>query len=369
MTVPPERSPDVGGGGDRRPESGPDSVGGGGPTMRDAIGLAFFAARWMLLASSWLVVAAVAAVTVQRVVAWDTAVSVLVWADAVGWLVAIPVLPVAIGGAVARRWWLVGAASALVVAQVALTVPELAAGTSLPSWAVGAPTVRLVDANLDKASTVRPAYLRAIRRERPDLLAFEEFTPAAGAFAGRLGYGRIYPYVCAAPAFGVSGFALASRWPLTGCHMVTVPGEALSGGRITAFAAATVDTPYGALPVRVVHPVAPLPGSAGTWHAALVALGRSVRQAGARRMLVVGDFNATWGSAGFRALLGDGLVDAAAARGHPFDATWPNGAIVPPFLRIDHVLTGTGLAVTTIASHAGDGSDHRFLTATVAIRR
>ncbi len=26
--------------------------------------------------------------------------------------------------------------------------------------------------------------------------------------------------------------------------------------------------------------------------------------------------------------------------------TWPNGAIVPPFVRIDHVLTGAHLAVT-----------------------
>lgn len=338
------------------------------PGMHEAIALALFAARWMLLASGWLVVVAVAAITVQRLVAWDTAVAVLVWADAFGWLVALPVLPVAVGGAVARRWWLVAAAGAVVVAQVALTVPELAAATALPSWSASAPTVRVIDANLDKALTLRPAYVRAIRRFRPDLVAFEELTPAAGAFMGRHGYGRLYPYVCAAPAFGIAGFALGSRWPITGCHMVSVPSGPAGGARTTVLAAASVRTPWGPLAVRVVHPVAPLPGSVEAWHAALAAVARSVRRAGSRRMLVVGDFNATWGSAGFRALLAQGLVDAAAARGKPFDATWPNGAVVPPFLRIDHVLTGAGLAVTAIDSHAGDGSDHRFLTATVAVR-
>jgi len=86
-------------------------------------------------------------------------------------------------------------------------------------------------------------------------------------------------------------------------------------------------------------------------------------------MLMVGDFNASWGNAGFAALLADGLTDGAAARGEATDMTWPNGAVVPPFLRIDHVLTGARLTVTQIAAEPGFGSDHRYLIATVAIRR
>ena len=46
------------------------------------------------------------------------------------------------------------------------------------------------------------------------------------------------------------------------------------------------------------------------------------------------------------------------------DMTWPNGAVVPPFARIDHVLTGARLAVTAIAAKPGFGSDHRYLAAT-----
>jgi endonuclease/exonuclease/phosphatase (EEP) superfamily protein YafD len=120
--------------------------------------------------------------------------------------------------------------------------------------------------------------------------------------------------------------------------------------------------------VRLVHTLAPFPAYWREWVAALAAVNRSVRASGDSRMLMVGDFNATWGNRGFDALLGDGLTDGAAARGQALAMTWPNGAIVPPFVRIDHVLTGGGLAVTEIAAEPGFGSDHRYLAATVAVR-
>ena len=59
-------------------------------------------------------------------------------------------------------------------------------------------------------------------------------------------------------------------------------------------------------------------------------------------------------------MLHDGLTDGAAARGKATGMTWPNGAVVPPFVRIDHVLTGARLAVTQIAAKPGFGSDHRY---------
>ena len=96
---------------------------------------------------------------------------------------------------------------------------------------------------------------------------------------------------------------------------------------------------------------------------ALADVGQSVRASGDSLMLMVGDFNATWGNKGFVALLHDGV----AARGKATDMTWPNSAVVPPFVRIDHVLTGARLAVTQIAAKPGFGSDHRYLVATVAI--
>ena len=48
--------------------------------------------------------------------------------------------------------------------------------------------------------------------------------------------------------------------------------------------------------------------------------------------------------------------------------TWSQAMpVVPPMVRIDHILTGEGVAVTKIALEMGVGSDHRDLIATVAV--
>ena len=64
------------------------------------------------------------------------------------------------------------------------------------------------------------------------------------------------------------------------------------------------------------------------------------------------------------------MTDAAAARSQAFAMTWSQiKPVIPPVVRIDHVLTGSGVAVTRIRTDVGPGSDHRDLMATVAIRR
>jgi endonuclease/exonuclease/phosphatase family metal-dependent hydrolase len=86
--------------------------------------------------------------------------------------------------------------------------------------------------------------------------------------------------------------------------------------------------------------------------------------------LVVGDFNATWNNRGFRAIISTGLTDAAAARGESLDMTWSQFTFpLPPLIRIDHVLTGPGVVVTSIHTEPGPGSDHRALLAQVAVMR
>ena len=131
---------------------------------------------------------------------------------------------------------------------------------------------------------------------------------------------------------------------------------------------ATWWSPGGPVALRLVHTLAPLPVSWREWTAALTAVDQSIHASGTSSMLMIGDFNATWNNRGFAALLHDGLTDAAAARGKAIDMTWPNGALIPSFVRIDHLLTGAHLAATAIATGPGFGSDHRYLTATVAVR-
>ncbi len=318
-----------------------------------------------LLVVGWLLVAVLGVVALLRLVAWDSAEPLIVLDD-LTLVIYLPAWVAAAGALIARRWWLAGAAGVMVVAQVAFAAPELLASAPVPAWAAAdAPVVRVFDANIDKSFHFQPGYVRAIEQDHPDVVTLEEFTPPALTAMKASGVLTRFPYRCTAPAFGATGFLVASRLPMTGCQVKTVLGN---GWQVPYMVEATVSTSGGPVALRVVHTLAPFPAYWREWSAALAAVGKSVRASGDSRMLMVGDFNATWGNSGFVALLHDGLTDGAAARGQAVDMTWPNGGVVPPFVRIDHVLTGPQLAVTGILARAGFGSDHRYLVATVAIR-
>ncbi len=317
-----------------------------------------------LVAVGWLVVALLGLVALLRLVAWDS-IEPLIVLDALTLIVYLPAWVVAIGALIARRWRLAAAAVVIVAAQLAFALPELLAAAPVPAWAQHAPVVRVFDANIDKSLRFEAGYVRAIEQDRPDLITLEEFTPPALQSMAASGVLAGFPYRCAAPAYGADGFLIASRLRLAGCRVRTVPWD----GQPTPYLVqATLWSPGGPVALRLVHTLAPFPAYWREWSAALAAVGRSVRAGSDSRMLMVGDFNATWGNSGFVALLHDGLTDGAAARGEAAGMTWPNGAVVPLFVRIDHVLTGPGLAVTAIAARPGFGSDHRYLIATVAIR-
>jgi len=320
--------------------------------------------RGGFLTVGWLIVAALGLAASLRLVAWDS-IEPLIVLDDLTLVIYLPAWAVAAGALITRRWWLATAAVAIVATQLAFAAPEFLAAAPVPAWAHDAPVVRVFDANIDKSLRFGAGYVRAIEKDRPDLVTLEEFTPGALQSMTASGVLAGFPYRCAAPAYGATGFLIASRQRLTGCRVQTVLWD---GQWIPYMVEAALSVPGGPVALRLVHTLAPFPAYWREWSAALAAVGRSVRASGDSRMLMVGDFNASWGNSGFVALLHDGLTDAAAARGNAMDMTWPNGAVVPPFVRIDHVLTGARLAVTRIATGPGFGSDHRYVIATVAIR-
>jgi endonuclease/exonuclease/phosphatase (EEP) superfamily protein YafD len=317
-----------------------------------------------LLVAGWLIVAVLGLVALLRLVAWDS-VEPLIVLNALTFWVYLPAWVVAAGALITRRWWLAAAAVLIVAAQLVFVMPELSAAAPVPAWAQHAPAVRVFDANIDQSRQFQAGYLRAIEQDRPDLVTLEEVTPWALQSMAASGVLASFPYSCVAPTPGATGFLIASRLRLTGCQVQNV---AWDGTTMQYMVEATLWSPGGPVALRLVHTLAPLPRYWREWTAALAAVGQSVRASGTGTMLMVGDFNATWGNRGFVALLHDGLTDGAAARGEATSMTWPNGAVVPPFIRIDHVLTGARLAVTQIAAKPGFGSDHRYLVATVAIR-
>lgn len=314
-------------------------------------------------AVGWALTAVLGFFALMRLVAWDATEPFAV-VNSLTTFVYLPAWIVAAASAIGRRW-LLGAAAALIVAvQLFYLSPELLAARPVPSWASHAPRIRLFDANVDKSKQFRFGYASAIEQYRPDVVTLEEFTPGSLRQLVKSRALMAFPYRCLDPRYGATGFLLASRLPMTGCKLHTVPWK----GHATPYmVSATVQTRGGPLQLRVVHTLAPFPSSWPEWGAALRAIDRGVSSGPRRAMLMVGDLNATWNNRRFCTLLSHGLTDAAAALGEAFDMTWPNGAIVPPFVRIDHVLTGNRLVVTKLELYSGYGSDHRFLTATVAI--
>jgi endonuclease/exonuclease/phosphatase (EEP) superfamily protein YafD len=128
--------------------------------------------------------------------------------------------------------------------------------------------------------------------------------------------------------------------------------------------------PRGTPRVRlyVIHTDAPLRDKAGAWHHEMSDITSAVR-AESRPLLVLGDFNATWDMYEFQDVLHTGLKDAAVEEGKGWEMTWSRQSIIPPLVRIDHVLYSPGLTVTSYRTGVGRGSDHHPVLVRLAITR
>jgi endonuclease/exonuclease/phosphatase (EEP) superfamily protein YafD len=298
----------------------------------------------------------------MRLAAWDDFEPFVVL-NAFTAFVYLPAWIVLAVAAACRRYRLAGLALVVVAAQVVLVLPELTAAQPVPAWAASAPTIRLLDANTDGPNTALGGYAAEIARFRPQLVTMEETNPVVAGQLNDDGVLRNLPHQINVIDHGPAGFFVASQFPLTRVHIVSLYHRAL-------IVEAVLTLPWGSQPLWVVHTIAPLPVSFSQWQGQLATIGKLLRARGPSDLLVTGDFNATWGNRGFRAILATGLTDAAAARGQAFDMTWNQfDHPVPPLARIDHVLTGPRVTVTRIRTDVGPGSDHRDIMATVAFDR
>ena len=322
--------------------------------------------RWLgsvaLQSVGWLIIAVLGLVVAARIVAWDE------WrwfadVDAATEVLFLPAWLVLVGALLGKRWWMVGAAALLCAAQVVYVAPEVLAYSSIPATARTEPTIHLFDANVQQDNYSMTGYIAQLKNYRPDVVTLEETHPwdydqflSSGVFS-RL------PYRISVPDTGSRGFIIASRYPLGHATVFSVHGLAYMIRLSLAF--------HGRkLPLWVVHTTAPINPDWNNWNLELNGVYAELEKAHPRPLLMVGDFNASWGNRGFRAILSTGLTDAAAARGQPFDFTWTQRLpVLRPFIRIDHVLTGGDLTVTAISTHTGPGSGHKDITATVAVGR
>lgn len=231
-------------------------------------------------------------------------------------------------------------------------------------------TVRVATVNLLATAADHGAAIAALRRLDPDVVVFQEYTPAwhralSGALDG-------LPHRHAVPIDGPFGIALYSRAPI-------VRRDAIALDRVAVpTLEALIEIEGARFGILGTHPPPPLGATL------LASNARHLRALGARAaaregpLVVAGDLNATPWSAAFRALVeGSGLVDAR--RGHGILATWSplaGDSLAARLARspltslpIDHVLVGGGATVGHAFVGEAAGSDHRAFVADVRVPR
>ena len=311
-------------------------------------------------ALAWAFVAALGLTTVFRLAAWDKF-EVFAILDAFTLTLFLPAWPIAVIAAWRRHWLLFAAAGAMVVTHIVLVAPEILASTSLPLWRAdprcsvssmptSTRTTRPWPATPARSVSTSPTSSPWKRPRRATYSSSSPVMPSTDcATCSRTMHSDHAPW----------SSPVATRWLPSSSRRSTVS----STWRRTVV---TIGTRRLAL--WVVHTTAPIDPGVGQWNDELDGVVRMLRTDRPRPLLLLGDFNATWGNRGFRAILSTGLTDGAAARGQDFDMTWSQmTSPLPPMVRIDHVLTGPGVEVTAIHTEPGPGSDHRALAATVAV--
>ncbi|WP_327583440.1 endonuclease/exonuclease/phosphatase family protein [Nonomuraea sp. NBC_00507] len=213
------------------------------------------------------------------------------------------------------------------------------------------PVLRVLAANLLVGQADTAELMELVGRLRPDVLALQEFTPAAMERLDEAGVRKVLPHAVTHPLPGVGGSAVYARHPLEAGKLI------MEGG--FGQARAWLKHPGGKrIEIVSVHPCAPKRHRRQPcWQAGLDALPRG----GDVLRVLAGDFNATLDHLPMRELLAAGYRDAADVMGKGFVATWPqNGPLVQsPGVTIDHVLADSRMAVRAFEVLSLRRTDHR----------
>lgn len=316
------------------------------------------------------------------------------------WLVVPAVL--ALGLALAgRRSWLTAVAAVVLAAQLFWLFP-LDAGRPLPRSTVSGIRITVLNINSQFGEADAAEIVRLVRNHDVALLAVQEHTQGFEDRLAGQGLERLLPHKLSDPRDDASGSALYSAHPMEAMGVLPDTPFKMPSARLTIRQAGIA----GVLDVTNVHVFPPVAGRAAQWRSDLAALGRlaaagsaealtgsavqasSAAQAGPAALkgaaagqtnhLLIGDFNATFDHAEFRAVLDGGgkdpdggggrkLVDVGTAAGRRLLPTWPMEGLPLPGITIDHLVTSPGIASSGYAVHRVTGTDHAAVLATVEI--
>ncbi len=224
-----------------------------------------------------------------------------------------------------------------------------------PPAAADAAGLRVAVVNLLYGNESVDAAAGSLSQQSADIVVFSEFTPEHQATLGDHELATDFPYRVEREGWGAGGIAIWSRYPITEGERIPTRNYSLD---------VTVEGPDGPVALVGVHAATPI-FDFEAWRTDLSIIEERTRAADGPTM-VVGDFNASYWHPDFRDLLANGFVDAHMAHGQGFSASWPMDTWYPPFVRLDHALTGNGLVSIAVRDFDVPGSDHRGFVVTVA---
>lgn len=202
---------------------------------------------------------------------------------------------------------------------------------------------------------------RAVMARDADVMVLVEYTPAHAEAFGAAGVRESYPYRWEEPGERGGGLAVMSRFAFDDIARLSTWSGAV---RLDLDVEGTPVTLYG------VHPVAPSDRyGLRRWKGDYRTLTAVLRDAGPSTV-VAGDFNATGGHRRFRELMSvAGLADAQDISGAGFGATWRAAGVVPPVMRLDHILVGDAIGVQRTEILGDVGADHLGVEARLRVPR
>ncbi|CAO5256362.1 endonuclease/exonuclease/phosphatase family protein [Frankia sp. AgKG'84/4] len=316
----------------------------------------------VITALAWAVAAVLALLAVGRLVHLDDA---LDWPySAINALTPLLYLPAYVTLAVSfarRRNLLLILSGALIVIHLFWSLPEVLPG-SAENAAPGSARLRVMSANLYYDNAHADRLGAQVRAANPDVLVLLELSPLTLARVNASGALSSFRYHEVRSRDGAFGAAIYSRLPLRDASAPMV------GGSMSLRATVEVDE-HRRFVMYAVHTISPTTGTyTGRWRTQLSALRQQARTA-TLPVVMAGDFNATRDHRPLRRLIDSGVRDAHDVVGAGWDPTWSARAVlVPPVLRLDHVLASPAFAVTGFSVGRDFGSDHLPVIADLAMR-
>jgi endonuclease/exonuclease/phosphatase (EEP) superfamily protein YafD len=300
----------------------------------------------------WGVVAGVGLVMITQAFGWDGTriVSTLQSLTPYG----IPLVVFVAAGAIWARRYALAATSAAVGLGALLLATPMVFPPGRPDTRPDAAGLSAAAVNLLYSNPQVDAVADDLIGLDADVIAFSEYTPEHRSTLVAHPVANRYPYKINRDSMFADGMALWSKYALTENEQIDTVNGSID---------ASLEGPDGTIRVFAVHPPTPI-FDHDDWKRELRAVAEFADDV-VTPTLVIGDFNAAYWHPAFRDILRQGLTDAHMANGQGWSTSWPTDELFPPFVRLDHALTGNGLVSTDIDDFRLPGSDHAAFVVTV----